>query len=78
MIRAQEVAAIRRLYEDWKTPWEAGDAAGVADFYTDDAIQIPANGPDIIGTSTSSNASRMGPGRSTVPSESMISRPSRH
>ncbi len=49
MNETQAVAAIKRLYEDWKTPWEAGDANGVAGFYTDDTIQMPANEPDIVG-----------------------------
>ena len=45
----EDIAAIKRLYEDWKAPWEAGDAAALAEFYTDDAIQMPANQPDVIG-----------------------------
>lgn len=49
MSDAEDVAAIKRLYEDWKVPWEAGDAAAVAAFYANDAIQMPANEPDIVG-----------------------------
>ncbi len=49
MGKAENVAAIKRLYDDWKAPWEAGDAAAVAAFYADDAIQMPANEPEIIG-----------------------------
>jgi uncharacterized protein (TIGR02246 family) len=49
MNEAEDVAAIKRLYEDWKAPWEAGDAAAVAAFYAADAIQMPVNEPDIIG-----------------------------
>lgn len=49
MMGGQEVASILRLYEAWKAPWEAGYAAGVARFYTEGAIQMPAGEPDIIG-----------------------------
>ncbi len=49
MSDAQAIAAIKRLYEDWRTPWETGDAAGVANFCTDDTIQMPAEEPDIVG-----------------------------
>jgi len=49
MSEAEDVAAIKRLYEDWKAPWEAGDAAAVAAFYANDAIQMPANEPAIVG-----------------------------
>jgi uncharacterized protein (TIGR02246 family) len=47
--QVDDVAVIKRLYEDWKAPWEAGDAAAVAAFYANDAIQMPANEPDVIG-----------------------------
>jgi uncharacterized protein (TIGR02246 family) len=49
---SEEVAAIKRLYDEWKTPWEAGDAAGVARYYSHDAIQLPAGAPDIVGRET--------------------------
>lgn len=49
MNESPAIAAIKRLYVDWKAPWEAGDAAGVARYYTDDAVQMPASEPDIVG-----------------------------
>jgi uncharacterized protein (TIGR02246 family) len=44
-----DIASIKRMYKDWKKPWEAGDAATVASFYTTDAIQMPVGEPDIVG-----------------------------
>jgi len=52
MKESQAVAVIKRLYTDWRSPWEAGDASGVSDFYTDDAIQMPAGASDIVGRDT--------------------------
>jgi uncharacterized protein (TIGR02246 family) len=49
MCESEAVAAIKRLYQAWKAPWETGDAVGIADYYTEDAVQMPANEPDIVG-----------------------------
>ncbi|MCP5111644.1 MAG: DUF4440 domain-containing protein [bacterium] len=47
--QAEDVAAIKMLENDRVTAYNAGDAAGVAAFYTDDTIQMPPNEPAVIG-----------------------------
>lgn len=44
-----DIAAIKQVYDDWTLPWETGDAAGVASYYTEDAVQMPSSEPDIVG-----------------------------
>lgn len=47
--QGSEVAAIDELSQQWQTRANAGDAQGVADLYTEDAILHPGNGGMIEG-----------------------------
>ena len=48
---AEDIAAIRSIYEWWRPDWEAGDAVAVAAYYTDDNVQMPIGEPDTVGRS---------------------------
>jgi uncharacterized protein (TIGR02246 family) len=47
-IPSKDIAAIKKIYKDWKKYWENGDAKGVVSFYTDDVVQIPIGEPNYI------------------------------
>jgi len=47
--RAEDVAAIKRLTDDWHNAWLAGDADALAALYTDDPVLLPQNQPAVIG-----------------------------
>jgi uncharacterized protein (TIGR02246 family) len=47
--RAADVAAIRRLAEEWERAWEAGDADAIVDLYADDPILMPQHCPAVVG-----------------------------
>jgi uncharacterized protein (TIGR02246 family) len=42
-------AAISKLHDAYLAAWNAGDAAALAAFYTDDAVVMPANAPTVSG-----------------------------
>jgi uncharacterized protein (TIGR02246 family) len=45
-----DLDAIRKLVgPEWAAAWVAGDAAAVADFYTEDAMLLPQNSPPVVG-----------------------------
>ena len=47
--QAEDVAAIKKLIDDYLAAANAGDVSAVAAFYTDDAIRMPPNAPAKIG-----------------------------
>jgi len=47
--QAEDVAAIKALNPKAEAAFNAGDAAALADFFTDDAILMPANEPALVG-----------------------------
>ena len=47
--RAEDIAAIRRLAEDWQKAWELGDADALAALYADDPVLMPQNQPEVLG-----------------------------
>ncbi len=57
--QAQDVAAIKSVADQYVTATNAGDAAAVADLYTDDAILMPLNAaPAVVGKEAIQSASQ--------------------
>ena len=50
-LSAQDATAIRRVIEAYRTSWLRGDAKGVLETLTPDAVLLPAHGaPPVVGT----------------------------
>ena len=47
--QAEDVAAIKQVFDDYIVAGNAGDAAAIAVCFTDDAILMPPNAPAVVG-----------------------------
>jgi uncharacterized protein (TIGR02246 family) len=46
--QAEDVAAIKSLGQEFGAAYKSGDASSAAALYTDDAILMPPNGPEVV------------------------------
>jgi uncharacterized protein (TIGR02246 family) len=47
--QCEDVAAIRKLAEDWSAGWDRGDTEALLSLYTDDPVLMPQGQPAVTG-----------------------------
>ena len=48
-IQSEDVAAIKKLAEDWRTGWDRSDTEALLSLYTDDPVLMPQGQPAVTG-----------------------------
>jgi len=48
-IKSEDVAAIKKLAEDWRTGWNRSDTEALLSLYTNDPVLMPQGQPAVTG-----------------------------